>query len=148
MQVEWSAYTSVDDWGSRKSPASKDSQFYRICIPTDVCGFHWKTASLKKNRWIAEFARKHFFEFACLNKKSVIKCLIVIITTIIIIIIIIIIIVITIIIIIIIIIKTSRKYQREPLWQRFKRSACWDLRESSERCSVYEQKDWLEWLTL
>ena len=24
------------------------------------------------------------------------------------------------------------------------RSACWDLRESTERCLVYEQNDWLE----
>ena len=32
------------------------------------------------------------------------------------------------------------------LWQRFKRSACWDLRESSERCLVYEQNiDLSDW---
>ena len=28
--------------------------------------------------------------------------------------------------------------------ERAKRSVCWDLRESSERCSVYEQNDWLD----
>ena len=32
------------------------------------------------------------------------------------------------------------------LWQRFKRSACWDLRESSERCLVYKQNiDLSDW---
>ena len=48
---------------------------------------------------------------------------------------IIIIIVITIIIIIIIIISIRESYYDTE------RSACWDLHESSERCSVYEQND-------
>ena len=37
-------YTSVDDWRSRQSPASKDSHF----IPTDLCGFDWQTHSTRK----------------------------------------------------------------------------------------------------
>ena len=41
------------------------------------------------------------------------------------------------------IVKTSRKYPRELMWQRFKRSACWDLRESSEKVLVI----WSERLT-
>ena len=36
-------------------------------------------------------------------------------------------------------VETSRKYQRERLWQRPKRSACWDLNESSGGCLVYER---------
>ena len=35
------------------------------------------------------------------------------------------------------------KYQRELLWQKSKRSACWELRESSERCLVFGQNYWL-----
>ena len=38
-------------------------------------------------------------------------------------------------------VENIKKSFRELLCQRFKRSACWDLRESSERCSVYEQND-------
>ena len=36
-------------------------------------------------------------------------------------------------------VETSRKYQKERLWQRPKRSACWDLNESSGGCLVYER---------
>ena len=38
----------------------------------------------------------------------------------------------------------DRKHQesiRESYCDRFKRSACWDLRQSTERSLVYEQKD-------
>ena len=38
-------------------------------------------------------------------------------------------------------VENIKKVSEELLRQRFKRSACWDLRESSERCSVYEQND-------
>ena len=40
--------------------------------------------------------------------------------------------------------KTSRKYQRELLWQRFKRSACWD-RILRKVLSVWTE--WLTWVT-
>ena len=43
-------------------------------------------------------------------------------------------------------IENIKKVSERATWQIFKRSAYWDLRESSERCLVYEQNDWLEWL--
>ena len=48
-------YTSVDDWISRESPASKDSHFCWTCIPTDLCGYGWQTHSTN-----------NLFEFASL----------------------------------------------------------------------------------
>ena len=41
--------TSVDDWRSGKSPATKDNQFYWTCILTDfICGFGWQTHPTRK----------------------------------------------------------------------------------------------------
>ena len=45
-------------------------------------------------------------------------------------------------------IENIKKVSERATWQIFKRSAYWDLRESSERCLVYEQNDWLEKLML
>ena len=70
--VSWiKRYTSVDDWWSRKSPATKDSQFYRTCVPTYLCGYTWLTNSFNKKSWIAEFARKQFIRVRLSTKKSV-----------------------------------------------------------------------------
>ena len=39
-----------------------------------------------------------------------------------------------------IIIISIRKYERQPL-TKYKRSACWNVHESSGRCIVHEQND-------
>ena len=40
--------TFVDDWRSGKSPESKDSHFYRTCVPTYLCGYGWQTHPTRK----------------------------------------------------------------------------------------------------
>ena len=42
-----------NDWWSRKSSESKDSQFYQLCVPTDLI---WLTKSFNKKSWIAATA--------------------------------------------------------------------------------------------
>ena len=49
MQVESSAAPLLTIDEVEKSPATKDSQFYWTCIPTDfICGFGWQTHPTRK----------------------------------------------------------------------------------------------------